>query len=77
MQRFCISAGLNFRVREVRSYSELHSDRLLDEARFEVFYTDWRLMGQQMNPMQPNVKYSYYEIEDMKLRAEVAHDLSQ
>lgn len=83
MQRFCISAGLNHRVRTVYPY---HTGRYgsrvadvpaqIDSAVFEVFYGDWRRLGVQEKPMQPGVNYHYDEIEDMKLRAEVARDLS-
>ena len=78
MQRFCISAGLQHRVRPVY-VSSVIDDKVpeLSAARFEVFYGDWRLIGEQTYPMQPTAAYFYREDQDTMLRAEVARDLSQ
>ena len=78
MQRFCISAGLNNRVRPQYGKSKISPDLPeLEAAYFEVFYVEWRRLGTQYHPMSPRADYIYEETEDMKLRAEVARDLSQ
>lgn len=76
MQRFCLSANLQFRVRPDYAESVINPPELA-VARFEVFYGDWRELGYQSKPMHPDASYNYDDIEDMKVRAEVARDLSQ
>lgn len=76
MQSFCISAGLDDRVRPVYVNSVVKDDPpILHAAVFEVFYATWREIGRQTAPMTPEVLYDYDFTADAKLRAEVARDI--
>jgi hypothetical protein len=74
MQRFCLSAGLEFRVRP--EYSAPPAEPRLRWAFFEIYYGRWRIVGTEENPMRPNVSFDYDDMKDLKLRAEVARDLA-
>jgi hypothetical protein len=76
MQRFCISANLLHRVRPVYVKSVLNDAPTLHQSRFEVYYGKWRGVGREDRPMTPQVQFDYDEIEDARIRAEVASDLS-
>ncbi len=76
MQRFCLSAGLDDRVRPVYVNSVVNDGYpALYAAVFEVFYTTWREIGRQTNPMTSRVLYDYDFMADTKLRSEVARDI--
>lgn len=72
MQSFCIAAGLNHRVRPI--YDD-HEE--LIEARFEVFYGTWYVLGVERLPMQIHATRAYSEYYDAAVRFMVAVDISR
>lgn len=68
MQRFCIAAGLDYRVT---------ANETTTFAQFEVYYGKWHTVGHENNPMTPSVERIYDERKDAKIRYEVAGDISK